>query len=373
MPLIDDDRLSDISSLRVAGSLTRLTSSFSEDRDLPGPPQDELDTDNDRSSGVDPSSEDSMSAAVPGFFPKTGRPSSTPPEILRVNPPPDSILHQLREQDHLHSATSSSSSASSSHSYSRFFHRSRTPKRTLSIRSLGPGGIHSGLGALTPIYEPSNPDLKDLAATQKEGEAGPSSAAKNMNAPSIHSTTSTIQEKIMNLQGKQMKDQISSNSDRGLSFRVPLCNIYPLRNLCHWSYTRMRFTLTQISNSPGVPQPITETITQPNLLQLASFRSRWRTSTTTSPFPTRIHQYFCDSHHFPDNPPTRATEWMQNLSTTVGGCPNETFAFHHIATAFPTVPLPTKHTPIPCNAPQSPVWVHRSSPEVFGHLRGFRI
>ena len=219
VPLINDDRLSNISSFRVAGSLTRLTSSFSEadrDGDPPGPPQDELDTDNDHSTsgcGVDPSSEDSMSAAVPGFFPKTGRPSSTPPEILRVNPPPDSILHQLREQDHLHSATSSSSSTSSNHSYSRFFHRSRTPKRTLSIRSLGPGGVHSGLGALTPIYEPSNPDLKDLAATQGEGEDGPSSAVKNTNAPSIHSTTSTIQEKIMNLQGKQTKDQISSNSD----------------------------------------------------------------------------------------------------------------------------------------------------------------
>jgi len=199
--LIDDDRLSSVSSFRAVDSYASSTAEVNEERALPDLPQDELDIDNDPSTsgcGVGPSSEESLSATVPGFLPIIGRSASTPPETLRTNPPPDSTL---QDQDRVSSAASSSSN----HSYARFFHRSRTPKRTRSTRSLGPGGIHcGGLSVLSPIYEPSNPDLKDLAAMQKEGEtARSSSPQKKMQAPSIHSTTSAIQERIMNSQGMQ--------------------------------------------------------------------------------------------------------------------------------------------------------------------------
>jgi len=227
LPHVDDYRLSSVRSARVVDSSASSIAELNRERALPDPPQDELDTDNDLSTsgcGVGPSSEESVSAAVPGFLATVGRPAPTPPETLRINPPPDSVLQQLQDQDHICSATSSSS-ASSNHSYTRFFHRNRTPKRTRSTRSLGPGGIHSGLGALTPIYEPSNPDLKNLAATQKEGEVGGSSTKKHV--PSIYSTTSTVQERIMNLQGTQMKDLIRFKSGLSFfSFRSPLYNTH---------------------------------------------------------------------------------------------------------------------------------------------------
>jgi len=205
---VDDGRLSSVTSLRVVDSPASSIAEVNREGVLPDLPQDELDTDNDLSAsgcGVGPSSEESVSVAVPGFLATIGRPASTPPETLRVNPPPDSVLQQLQDQDHICSATSSSS-ASSNHSYTRFFHRGRTPKRTLSTRSSGPGGMHSGLGVLTPIYEPSNPDLKDLAAKQKEGEVCESSTKTH--ASSVHSTNSMIQGKIMSLQGMQMTDLI---------------------------------------------------------------------------------------------------------------------------------------------------------------------
>ena len=217
-PHIEDDRLSNVSSFRVVDSYTSSVAGASQERALPDVPQDELDIDNDLSTsgcGADPSSEESVSAAVPGFLSTTGRSVSTPPEVLRVNPPPDSILRQLRDQDHIYSATSSSS-ASSNHSYTRFFHRSRTPKRTRSTRSLGHGGMHGGLSVLSPIYEPSNPDLRDSASAQRESEASGFSALQKSHAPSIHSTTSTIQERIMSLQGMQMKDLI--RFEFGLNF-----------------------------------------------------------------------------------------------------------------------------------------------------------
>jgi hypothetical protein len=207
---MDDDRLSSVSSFRVGGSYASSIAEAREERALPDLPQDELDDDNDLSTSgcsVGPSSEESVSAAVPGFLPTIGRSASTPPEILRVNPPPDSLQQQLEDQDHIYSSTSSSSSASSNHSYSRFFHRTGTPKRTRSTRSLGPGGIHGGLNILSPIYEPSNPDSRDLDSVQKEGENGGSSTSQKK-APSVHSTTSTIQERIMCLQGMEMKDLI---------------------------------------------------------------------------------------------------------------------------------------------------------------------
>ena len=229
-PHIDDDGLSSVGSVRVVGFPASSIAEVNRERTLPDLPQDELDTDNDPSTsgcGVGPSSEESVSAAVPGFLATKGRPVSTPPEVLRINPPPDSILQQLRDQDHICSAASSSS-ASSNHSYTRFFHRSRTPKRTRSTRSLGPGGIHSGLGALTPIYEPSNPDLKDLAATQKEGEVGVSSTRTH--APSIHSTSSTIQDRIMSLQGMQMKDLIRFEFRLSFVFSLIFVQSHPFQN-----------------------------------------------------------------------------------------------------------------------------------------------
>ena len=220
LPRMDDDRLSSISPFQVADSAASNIAEVNREEALLDPPQDELDTDNDLSTsgrGVGNSSEESVSAAVPGFLTTVGRPASTPPEILRVNPPPESILRQLRDQDYIYSAISSPSSAASNHSYARFFHRSRTPKRTRSTMSLGPGGIHGSLGILTPIYEPSNPDLRSLAATQKEEEVGGSlTPEKKTHAPSIHSTTSTVQERIMSMQGMQMKDLIRFES--GLSF-----------------------------------------------------------------------------------------------------------------------------------------------------------
>ena len=144
-----------------------------------------------------PSSEESAPVAVPEFLSTLGRSASTPPEILRVNHPPDS-LQQLQDQDQIHSSTSSSSN----HSYTRFFHRTRTPNHT---RSLGSGGT-GGLSLLSPIYEPPNSDSR---GTQKGGEgSGSSMSQKKTQAPSIHSTTSTIQERIMYLQGTQMNGLI---------------------------------------------------------------------------------------------------------------------------------------------------------------------
>ena len=205
-PRMDDDRLSSVSSFRAAVSPTSSIAEGDQERTLPDPPQDdELDNDNDLSTsgcGAEPSSEESVSAAIPGFLSTTGRAASTPPDILRVDPPLDSFQQQLQDQDHIYSATSSSSSASSNHSYARFFHRTRTPKRSRSTRSLGPGCIHGGVNVLSPIYEPPNPDSKDLGPTQREGEVSvPSMPRMKTPAPSVHSTTSTIQERIMNLQG----------------------------------------------------------------------------------------------------------------------------------------------------------------------------
>ena len=180
---IDDGGLSSISSFRVAGSYT----SSIADRALSDLPQDELDNDNDFSTSgcsADLSPEGSASATAPGFL-SIGRCASTPPD--------------LRGQDHIYSSTSSSP-APPNHSYARFFHRTRAPKRTRSTRSLGPGGIHGGLRILSPIYEPPNRD-----STQKEGETSGPPMPQKAQAPSIHSTTSTIQERIMSLQGMQMK------------------------------------------------------------------------------------------------------------------------------------------------------------------------
>lgn len=226
-PPMGDNRLSSVSSFQVAGSYTSSIAEVNQERALPDPPQDELDIDNDLSTsgcGMEPSSEESVSAAVPGFLSTIGRSASTPPEILRVNPPLDSI-----DQDHIYSAISSSSSASSNHSYARFFHRTRTPNRTRSTRSLGPGGLHCGLSVLSPIYEPSNPDLRDLASRQKEGEVGGPPVSQKAHAPSIHSTTSTIQERIMSLQGMQMNDLISFGFGLNFVFHVPLCNAHPFQ------------------------------------------------------------------------------------------------------------------------------------------------
>ncbi|KAF9653680.1 hypothetical protein BDM02DRAFT_3182678 [Thelephora ganbajun] len=222
-PHMDDDRLSSVSSIRVVESCASSIAEVDQGRALPDLPQDGLDNDVSTSGyGAGPLSEESVTAAVPGFLSTIGRSASTPLEILHLDPPPDSTLQQLQDQDHFYSATSSSSSASSNHSYARFFHRARTPKRTRSTRSLGPGGMHNSLSILSPIYEPSNPDLRELASTQKEGEAGGSSTPPKTHAPSIHSTTSTIQERIMSLQAthpaflkrslKRTLSQTSSNS-----------------------------------------------------------------------------------------------------------------------------------------------------------------
>lgn len=201
---MDDDRLSSIGSFLVADSY--VSSIANQESSLPAPPLDELDNvSNDLSTSgcvVGPSSEESIS--VPRFLSTMGRSTSTPPEKLRVNPSPDTLLQQLQDQDRIYSSTSSSSSPSST--YTRFFHRTRSPKRT---RSLGPGGIHCRLSVLSPIYEPSNLDSRDLDPTEKEGEASGSSASrKKTQPPSVHSTTSTIQERIMFSQGMQIKDLI---------------------------------------------------------------------------------------------------------------------------------------------------------------------
>ena len=146
-------------------------------------------------------SEESATTSIPRFITTRGRSASIPPEFLRVNPP-DPAFEHLKDNDRFCSAKSSPSSASSNHSYTRLFHRTRTPKRTLSTRSLGPGGIHSSLTVLSPIYEPQNPDLKDVSAAQNEANVGELSTFPGKNhASSIHSTTSTIQERMMNLQG----------------------------------------------------------------------------------------------------------------------------------------------------------------------------
>lgn len=195
---IDDDRLSSVSSFRIVDSSASSIAGVNRDRDLLSFSDHRLGD----GLGAGPSLEESTTDVVPRFISTMGRSTSTPPETLRINPPPDSLFQQLQDQDQFYSATSSSSSGSSNHSYARFFHRTRTPKRTRSTLSLGPGGTHNGLGALSPIYEPSNADSRDSAAMPEEGEAGESSGpAKKTPAPSIHSTTSTIQERIMNLQG----------------------------------------------------------------------------------------------------------------------------------------------------------------------------
>ena len=224
---MDDDRLSSVSSFR-ANSHASSTTDTNQETSLPDFPQDELDNDNDVSTsgcGVGPSSEESVPTGVPGFLSALGRSASTPPEILRVNPPPDSLQLQLQDQDHIHSSTSSSSSASSTHSYARFFHRVRTPKRPRSSLSLGPGGIHGGLSVLSPIYEPPNPDLRGSDSMQKGGKVGESSMLKETQAPSIHSTTSTIQERIMSLQGMQTNGLIWLGS--GLNLASSLTFVQP--------------------------------------------------------------------------------------------------------------------------------------------------
>lgn len=203
-PPLDDERLSSVSSFRALGS----SASSTTEADLePGLPQEELENDPSTSGcGAGPSSEESATAAVPRFITTRGRSSSTPPEILRVKPPHESTHQQLQDEGNPHTATSSSPSASSNHSYTRFFYKTRTPKRTRSTRSLGPGGVHNGLGVLSPIYEPSNPDTKELTMAQKGPQAGESSTFPKTHALSIHSTTSTIQDRIMSLQGMRMKD-----------------------------------------------------------------------------------------------------------------------------------------------------------------------
>lgn len=211
-PRMDDDRLSGLSSFRVADSYPSSIAEVNHERTLPDLPQDDLDDDNDLSTsgcGVGSSSEESASAAaVPGFFSAMGRSASTPPEILHVNPPSNSLQQQLQDRDHIYSSTSSSSSASPNNSYTRFFNRTRTPKRTLSTRSLGPGGTQSGPTILSPIYEPSNPDSRDSDPAQKGVVVWPSTSQKKTPAPSVHSTTSTIQERVMCMQGMQMRYSI---------------------------------------------------------------------------------------------------------------------------------------------------------------------
>ena len=215
-PRMDDDRLSGLSSFRVADSYPSSIAEVNHERTLPDPPQDELDDDNDLSTsgcGVGPSSKESASAAaVPGFFSTIGRSASTPPEILRVNPPPDS-LQQLQDQDHIHSSACASSSTLPNGSYTRFFHRTRSPKRARSTRSLGPGGTQGGPTILSPIYEPPNPDSRDPDPARKEGVVVWPSTQKKTPAPSVHSTTSTIQERVMCMQGMQTKDRFGSDPD----------------------------------------------------------------------------------------------------------------------------------------------------------------
>jgi len=201
---MDDDGIPGVSSFRVADSYASSIAEVDHERALP---QDELDNDNDLSTpgcGVGPSPDESALSAVPGLFTTIGRSTSTPPEILRVNPP-GSLQQQLRPQDHPHSSTSSSSSISPDNSYTRFFHRTRTPRRTRSTRSLGPGAMpQGGPSALSPIYEPSNPDLRDSDSTRKEGVVVWPSTKKTP-ASSVHSTSSTIQEKVMCMQGTRTK------------------------------------------------------------------------------------------------------------------------------------------------------------------------
>ena len=215
-PRMDDDRLSGLSSLRVADSYPSSIAEGYHERTLPDPPQDELDDDNDVSTsgcGMGSSSEESAPAAVPGFLSTIGRSASTPPEILRINTPPDSLQQQLQDRDHTYSSISSSSSISPNNSYTRFFHRTRTPKRTRSTRSLGPGGTQGGPSILSPIYEPSNPDSRDSDPAQKEGVVvWPSTSQKKTPAPSVHSTTSTIQERVLCMQGMHTKDLIQFGS-----------------------------------------------------------------------------------------------------------------------------------------------------------------
>jgi hypothetical protein len=220
---IDDDRLSSVSSFRVIdSSASSLIAGVNQDRDFLSFSHHRLGDGLSASGfGAGPSLGEPITDVAPGFPSAIGRSASTPPETLRVNPPPDSVLQQFQDQDQFYSATSSSSSGSSNHSYARFFHRTRTPKRTRSTLSLGPGGTHNGLGALSPIYEPSNVDSRDSAATQEEGVAGESSGpAKKTPAPSIHSTSSTIQERIMNLQGMRMKILILFESRLNLAFSL---------------------------------------------------------------------------------------------------------------------------------------------------------
>lgn len=193
-PRIDDDRSSSVSSFRVVDSSASSISGVNRERDLPDLPQDEFGNDILAFEHDVGPSEESKTASVPGFIEAMDRSASRPPDFLRINPPPDPVLGQ-QDQDHFYSATSSQSSVFSDH-------RTRTPKRIRSTRSLGPGGIDSGLDILSPIYEPSSPDMRDFPVGQKEREAGeqPTCPKKTL-APSIHSTTSTIQERIMNLQG----------------------------------------------------------------------------------------------------------------------------------------------------------------------------
>ena len=263
----DDDRPSSVGSFRVADPYTSSIAEVNQERVLPDVPQDELDTDNDLSAsgcGVDPSSEESVSAIVPGFLSTIGRSASTPPEILRVNPPHDSILQQLQDQDLAYSATNTSSSASSNHSYTRFFHRTRTPERTRSTRSLGPGGIHNVLNILSPIYEPPNPDSRDLGSTQKEGEVGGSSTPqKKTDAPSNHSTTSTIQEKITCMQGMQMKRSDSVRIRAEFRLFTHLCAM-PTHSETSTLPRNLRIgcLLMQNSDSPDLPQTIAKKVTQ---------------------------------------------------------------------------------------------------------------
>jgi len=230
-PRMDDDRLSDLSSFRVADSYPSSIAEVYHERTLPDPPQDELDDDNDLSTsgcGVGPSSEEPASAAaVPGFLSTIGRSASTPPEILCENPPPDSLQQQFQDRDRIHSSTSSSSSISPNNSYARFFHRTRTPKRTRSTRSLGPGGTQGGPSILSPIYEPSSPGSRGSDPAQKEGVViWPSTSQKQTPAPSVHSTTSTIQERVMCMQGMHTKDLIRFGP--GLNFIFSLTFVQPL-------------------------------------------------------------------------------------------------------------------------------------------------
>lgn len=266
---MDDNRLSSVSSFRVADSYpSSIADANWQEGGLLDPRRDELDDDDDDVStsggGVGPPFEESVSAA-PGFLSTLGRSASTPPEILRVNPPSDSFQRQLHDQDHIHSSTSSSSAASN-HSYTRFFQRTLTPKRTRSTRSLGPGGVHGGLNILSPIYEPPNPELRGM---QKGRVGGGSSASQDKtHAPSVHSTASTIQERITCLQGMQMNDLIPIES--GLNFASlvqPPPTLQPSSSPCF----RVGCAPMQNSNSPGIPQTTSKQDNQSNLLQLAPF------------------------------------------------------------------------------------------------------